>query len=210
MIKRLILFDIDGTLVNTKKFSVPIYREIAKILDIPVEKVIEIKDEYKNNLKSNTDYKPNDLLKYISKKTRKSLNNKNPFNNPDNYLKSIYPETISVLKNLSPFYNLGIFSEGFKDYQLKKIELAKIVNFFDKNLIYIERRKLKKEMIDRIANKTIIIDDKKEVIKKLMTKNRFELIWINRNDNGQKIENEKVKTIFNLKELETFLIKNTN
>lgn len=92
---------------------------------------------------------------------------------------------------------MAIFSEGFKDYQGQKI--ATLIDLFDKDLIFITRRKLDEVYLKQIPKGVLIVDDNKEVIETLkQLRPDSELIWINRK-NEEKIEG--VKTIKSLDEL---------
>lgn len=94
---------------------------------------------------------------------------------------------------------VGIFSEGVPEWQMKKLVLTGAIDYLDQALIFIERRKLASEAIEKIPNGVVLIDDKKEVIKALrLQMPDLELIWINRKNEE---EMDGVKTIRNLTEL---------
>jgi len=122
------------------------------------------------------------------------------FWNKDNFC--IYPEVFEVLSKLAENNNLAIFSEGVRDeWQIVKIKNTKIKKFFDLKISLIERRKLDIEVIAKIPFGATVIDDKKMVIEKLYeTRPDLKLYWVNRIDQ-EKIENDRVATIRNLREL---------
>ena len=87
------------------------------------------------------------------------------------------------------------------EWQIVKIKNTKIKKFFDLKISLIERRKLDIEVIAKIPFGATVIDDKKMVIEKLYeTRPDLKLYWVNRIDQ-EKIENDRVATIRNLREL---------
>ena len=197
MKKDIILFDIDGTLTDTKSMAEIFYKKLSEIIGVSTNEIIKMKDDYKLELESYTDYHPKDLLEFINKKTNKEIKfSQSPFEDDLIYKNYIYPEVFDVLKKISEQNILGIFSEGFNDYQSKKI--SGIIDFFDNDLIYIERRKLNDDVIKKLPNGVCIIDDKKEVVEKLNEMGRFNLIWLNRNTDEKM---EGIRTIRKLDEL---------
>jgi len=65
---------------------------------------------------------------------------------------------------------------------MKKLKYTGLLKFFDKNLIVIERRKMANKSINKIKPGNMVVDDKKEVVEKLLElkgKN-FKVIWVNR------------------------------
>lgn len=202
MDKKVILFDIDGTLINTKALAKIFCEKIATESNINPEKIIQLRDEYVNTLEYSTDYHPNGLINFINQKTNKKLDSKNIFFKNDNiYKKYIFDDTYEFLNKFKDKYIFGIFSEGFKDYQL--IKTSSLINFLEKDLIFITRRKLDDAFLKTIPEKVMIIDDKKEVIETLKKmRPDLNLIWINRKD-SEKMEG--VKTITSLGELENLI-----
>lgn len=200
MNKKIILFDFDKTVSDTNGFVEKFSQALYKQFGITQENVITILNEYNATLDSTTDFRPEDFSQAINKKTGVDINliHENIFD-PKNF--PIFEEVEHVLMELSANNTLGIFSEGFGDWQKKKIKLSGIGDFFDQNFIVIERRKLSPESISRIPNKAVVIDDKKIVIETLaQSRPDLKLVWINRL-NDEKIETQQVRTIKNLNEL---------
>lgn len=197
-----IYFDIDNTLINTKLLSQLLYEQIAEKVELPVERIIEIKDIYKSNLESNTDFYPDDLIKFIFETIGvDGADFESPFNDKSIYQKSLFKETIDVLEKLKADYSLGIYSEGFEDYQTKKLVMSGIIDYFDKDLITIERRKLNDESVKKINNGSTVIDDNKKVVEKLKNYDSFKTVWINR-DEGEVFENaEAVRDLTEITDL---------
>lgn len=188
--KRAIYFDIDHTLFDSSKLGLLFYQELSKQLDLSVEEIIKIQNEYRTTLKSHTDFYPEDFFKYIYKSLGKNYSNFiNPIDKAELYQKSIFEETIEVLKVLKNTYRLGIFSEGYTDYQNRKMKYSGIIDYLDKDLIIISRRKLNEEDIKKIETGSIVIDDDKEVVKQLKNYGHFETVWLNRKNDQEMIEN---------------------
>jgi len=182
MDKKIILFDIDDTLIEVHRMSKMLYQQMANKAGITLEEVVAAKERYKLTIEKTSDYKPDDLMVFVyhdlKTETSKQIN---PFAERKNYKESLFPEVKTVLEKLKKNYILGIFSEGFMEYQSDKIKLSGLNKFFDKNLIFIERRKTNPESIKKLPIGSIIVDDRKEVIEKLKQAGSFKLIWINRN-----------------------------
>lgn len=198
MDKKIILFDIDDTLVDVHRMAKNFYQKIADTAGLSLEEIIETKEKYIQTLEKYSDYHPNSLMDFIHNFFKIEDNKKtNPFTEEKYYREALFPEVQKTLAGLSKKYRLGIFSEGFDDYQGMKI--SALIDFLDKKLIFISRRKLNDDFLKKIPKGAIIIDDRKEVIEKLRDLNRFEVFWLNRIDD-QKIDG--AKTIKSLKELE--------
>lgn len=203
---KIIFFDIDDTLIDSSNKLGPLfYLRIADQIGISVEKIIEIKNKYRLTLEKGSDYWPSDLLNFIcgevNMDSEKMLD---PFNAIEIYKESVFPEIHKTLEKLSKNYTLGIFSEGFEEYQLKKIGLSGLIKYFDKKWIFVERRKLSVKSISKIPAEATVIDDKKEVIEQLKSlRSDLKLVWINRNDSDIL---DGITTIKNLDDLQKILV----
>lgn len=201
MNEKILLFDIDKTIFNTETFGKKIIKRVEEVLQITNDEAENIFHNYKSKLKKTTDFNPDDLIKEVANETKKNLNlvSQAVFS-PDNFV--LYPETRYILEQLNKRSSLlGVYSEGILEWQKKKIILTKLIGYFDPSLLIIERRKLSSETINRLPNRSTIVDDKKEVIE-MLTNMRpdLNLVWINR-QNKEKLETPKIKTIKNLKYL---------
>jgi len=195
MNKKIILFDIDRTLINADLIEEMIYKNVSDISGLEKEKIKKIKDEYRANL---TGYTVDSLLDYISQKSKTDLTSlKSLLTNDNIYKKYIYDEVSKVLNKLAQGNNLGIFSDGDFDYQNKKI--LSIRKFFRDDLIFITTGKLRNDFLKKIPDGVTIIDDDKNVIEKLkQLRPDLELIWINRKDEEKM---DGIRTIKSLEEL---------
>jgi phosphoglycolate phosphatase-like HAD superfamily hydrolase len=202
MNKKIILFDFDKTVSDTNGFVEKFSRVLYKKFDIPQDRLVSILKEYNATLESTTDFRPEGFSQVISEKTGVNIEliQKDIFD-AKNF--PIFGEVINVLEKLSTNNDLGIFSEGFEDWQKKKIKLSGIWDFFDPKLMIIERRKLLPESMNKIPQQAIVIDDKKIVIETLVKfRPDLKLVWINR-DNDEEISTPQVTTIKNLEQLLT-------
>ncbi len=200
MIQKTILFDFDNTICDTSGTVDNYCRQFEKRFSIPTEKTLQVLAEYKATLDSSTDFRPEDFARKIAKSFGFDFNLLlETLLDIRNYPK--FDEVDGVLSELSKKYSLGIFSEGFEDWQRKKIDFCGVLDFFDQNLIIIERRKLSPESINRIPTGATVIDDKKIVVETLAeTRSDLKLIWLNRLSD-EKVETPQIRTIKNLNEL---------
>jgi len=188
----------DRTIYDTKSSGEKISQCLAEISQKTVEEIKKIQIDYTSGLESSTDFDPDEFLKEVEKETKVDLETLNQaFFSSKNFV--LYPEAKEKLnKLLNEGYSLGIFSEGVYEWQMKKLILTGIINYFDKNFIFIGRRKLSEDFIKKLPDGATIIDDKKEVVEKLGALGRFRVIWINR-INDETISG--VKTIKSLLEI---------
>lgn len=202
MSKEVMLFDIDGTLIDSKSMADFFCREISRQTGISFDEVIRLRIEYISSLASTTDYHPNDLVNFISKDKKVEIDASEIFFKTKSiYERYIFGDAVEILNRVKNDYSLGVFSEGFVDYQNQKI--GTLIDFFDEDLMIIERRKLSPESVKKIPNGATLIDDRKEVIETLAnTRPDLNLIWINRKDN-EKLNTPKIRTIKSLDELLT-------
>lgn len=206
MQKQIILFDIDKTLFDGhlmfEKFLVP---SLIKELGFDEKNIIQVQEEYKKTLEKHTDFNPEEFIYFLAKS--KGIDSQPIFDifyTPEFFSKSIFPEVKPILDELGENYILGIFSEGLKSWQSKKLDNMGIKNYFEQNLVFIERRKTASAVLRTLPEKAIIVDDNVDVIADLLNFGRVRPIWINR---VSKPIIEGVREIKNLTELPAFLEK---
>lgn len=186
--ERIMLFDIDKTIFDTKTSGERISKSIGLITRRTFEEIERINGEYKSGLDSTTDFDSNDFLREVSRQTGSNIEDLTEvLFNPDNFV--LYPKTLILFKKLlDEDYSLGTFSEGVLDWQMKKLILTGAIKYLDPSLIFIERRKLGLKAIEKIPNGARVIDDKKEVVETLFgVRPDLNLVWINRL-NDEKLE----------------------
>lgn len=145
--------------------------------------------EYTKTLSKNTDFNPDDYLKYLARtfKTDKKPPIDLFFHQPNAYRQSLYPETAAILTALKKSHRLGIFSEGFRKFQLTKLKHAGLLPFFDPKLIFIRRWKFTNRVLNQIPAGAVIIDDSLEVIEAVSSDARFTPVWLNRKDKTRRL-----------------------
>lgn len=192
-----VLFDIDNTLIDTKKLSLLAYTDIAKQTGKTFEEISKLKDEYKDSLEFNTDFYPDCLMVFLEKKIGQPIDN--PFDKKEIYVESLFDETVELLTKLKKTKRLGIYSEGFTNYQTRKLEFSGIIDFFDKDLIFIKRRKLDNDSLNVIPDGATVVDDNPKVAEKLNTVKGVKVVWLNMSED--KTEIEGISTIKKLSEV---------
>ncbi len=199
MIKPLILFDWDDTLFSKVEYKKRLRSNLARICEVSEEIIFEVEEKYFNNLEKSDDFRIDTFVQSFEEKFGKKIELED-FNSDKLgiYSQALFPEAISVLDKLKDKFNLGIYSQGFVALQKMKIKLSGVEDFFEEKFVFIDRDKLNPEFLTKLPDGAIIVDDKKEVVEKLKTLNRFNVIWINR-INDEKIQG--IKTIKNLLEI---------
>lgn len=199
MEKKLILFDWDDTLFSKVEYKKRLRSNLARICEASEEEIFEFEEKCFESLKKSDDFQIDNFVKSFEEKFGKKIELEDfSSDNLKIYSEALFPETISVLNNLKDKFNLGIYSQGFIPLQKIKIKSSGIEDFFDEKFVFIDRDKLATEFLAKLPDGATIVDDKKEVVEKLKTLNRFNVIWINR-INDEKISG--VKTIKSLLEI---------
>lgn len=200
MDKKIILFDWDDTLFSKTKYKKNLRSNLARICEVSEVKIFEFEEQYFNRLVKSDDFKIENFVSSFEQKFSKKIDLEDfGTNKLGIYSQAFFPEIIEVLEKMKNKYVLGIYSQGFESLQKIKIKYSGIEKYFNKNLIFIDRDKTSQNFIKNLPIKSIIIDDKKEVIETLKKlRPDLKLIWINRN-NKEKIKG--VKTIKSLSEL---------
>lgn len=198
--KKIILFDIDKTLIDTDRLSANFAGILHKKCGISVDKYLKAKSEYKNKLTSPTDFNPKEFCRFLSQRFSVEYDLLIPsyYKNASAYQNVLFPEVVSTLKVLSIKYTLGIFSEGFKGFQTAKLKFTDLLKYFNKRYIFILRRKTKPGSLRKLPKDTTIVDDKPEVIMLLTKYSHIIPIYLNRNH----LKNDlKTKTLDSLSDL---------
>jgi len=202
-VKEIILFDIDYTLLDTS-VSKRYYREkISKLANVSIDDFILVEQEYKKKDSGFTDFHPDDYIEHVCKFY--NLNEKSVrelFFSDDNFKDALYDDVVPTLKTLSDKFNLGIFSEGFEDFQLTKLHKSGIMNFFEKDLTFIFRRKLEESSLALLPYNCFVVDDNPSVVEALAKTDNFKTFWLNRKSNEKDLV---CTTIHGLKELNSLI-----
>lgn len=177
---KLILFDIDRTLLNTQKFKTLYQQSILESIRVKKKDFLVTQSKYLSSLESSTDFDHKSYINFLGKNLKVSVKViKRAFLKRNLFVRSLFPECVSVLAKLHKRHKLGVFSEGVRDYQILKIKMSGIYNFFDPKQIFIFRRKLETKNLQKLPKEVFIVDDKEEVIKALLSYGGFEPVWLN-------------------------------
>ncbi len=199
--KKIVLFDIDGTLFDSRFFGEKVRIQFSKTLKIDPARIEKVSSKYFENLESGTDFNPQTFIEFLEGKF--SINNailwKIFWGNKENYKKALYPEVTKTLCQLAANNKLGIYSQGFRKFQLHKLSQSGILDFFQKEYIFISRRKLRPSLIKSMPESSVIVDNHPGVVEKLNFAKRFNIIWLNR------ISNEKIVSIQTIQKLDDLI-----
>jgi hypothetical protein len=197
--KPLLLFDIDLTLYDSLHFRKIYPPLMVNALGITSEEYRETQKGYLNTLEKSTDFLPVKYLRHIAHTYSYPFQKLHDiYYNPELFRTSLYPDTIPALDKLKLNNTLGIYSEGNHDFQITKLKLSGIINYFDPNFIFIHRRKVDLEIINTLPANSTIVDDKLEVIKLLSLYPDIHPVWVNRTSTVSEV---KFKTISSLLDL---------
>ncbi|MCL5798157.1 MAG: HAD hydrolase-like protein [Patescibacteria group bacterium] len=199
--KKIVLFDIDGTLFDSRFFGERVRTQFTKTLKIDLVEVENVSSKYFENLESGTDFHPQAFIKFLAGKLaiKNAVLWKIFWENEENYKKALYPEVTKTLCQLVTNNKLGIYSQGFRKFQLHKLSQSGILDFFQKEYIFISRRKLRPSLTKSMPESSVIVDNHPGVVEKLNSTKRFNIIWLNR------ISNEKMASIQTIKKLDDLI-----
>ncbi len=196
-----ILFDIDGTIFDSRKFLRGIWDLYCAKFNIPVLKLRETIDSYYFGLENRTKFNPGNLVGFISRQfdIEYDLLWKIFWDNKNLYENAIYYDTIDALNFAKKNFNVGTYSQGFFDLQKHKLEMIGVLGCFNPELLFITVDKSEKKFLKTLPKNSIIVENAYEVVEKL---GDFNPVWINRNSD----ENDpKIPTIHSLTELPQLL-----
>lgn len=182
MEKQLILFDFDKTLFNIKSyFEDQLFPAAERELKISGNVLENISKDYRETLTRSTQFDPEGWLAVAKRHGQFDIEYfRELMSRPEFFQKAVFPEVFPSLTQLSQTYVLGIYSEAVYEWQMKKLTLSGLINYFDQNYISISADKVSDEVIDGLPVGAIVIDDKLEVIAALKRREEIHPIWINR------------------------------
>ena len=198
-----IFFDIDRTIFDTQQFVELIEKKLSKLIGVNLEKYQQAGEAYLTTLQSSVEFHPlayaDHISQYFNFPREKIIFEL--LENETTFQQAIFPETTQVLAELGQKYQLGAFSEGVIDFQLAKITKSGLIKYFNPAQIFLFDSKQAPAAIAQLPEDCVVIDDKLQVVKKLLQHQR-RAIWINRHSSKKHAQFE---TIFRLDELEKFL-----
>jgi FMN phosphatase YigB (HAD superfamily) len=206
--KGIILFDIDRTIFDTSEHSKASILELQKVIkNASTDDIQNAKLEFLSSLSADREFDPEKLTKFLCDKfdvKDKELILDIYYNSRYKFLYTdyIYPETFEVFNKLKNKYRLGIYSEGTKKFQNHKFSSLEILEYVDKDLIFILDHKTNSKALSKIPTGVIVIDDKESVCEYL-TDNGVKTIWLNKKDDRV---SSKFNTIHDLSELPGMLL----
>ena len=168
----IVYFDIDSTVFTTHLFKkTRVNPRLVELLGVSFEKLAEVDKKYFGSLEKGTDFNYHEYASFLFEAfstvggVASTTELEALFENPSMYKDMIYPDVLPILRQLRELGNtLGIYSEGFDDFQRNKIVHTGIVSFFDEDRVHISRRKKTPEVIALLDANSIVVDDKLEYL----------------------------------------------
>lgn len=127
------------------------------------------------------------------------LHNTNPF--------YIYPESLSVIQQLSQKYQIGIFSQGFRQLKFLKLKIHRLWQYFNNANFYVSLNKM--SLVQQIikqhpTSQIIIVDNLSSIVDQLQAYPQITAVLINRSSK----QIDKQQQISSLKDLLYYKFKN--
>lgn len=189
--RSIILFDIDNTLLDTKQFASRAFEMVRILYELPQEKFDADKQAYYSSLELSTDFTPETFVDFLAETNRGEASLADPkkmveavsyFYEDEALQQAVFDDVIPNLQRLRNGYTLGIFSQGDKKYQLKKIENTGLIRFFEQKYIFIEKRKTTPEIVSLLPNPIVVVDDRREVLEQVANIEGLSAVHLVRNE----------------------------
>ena len=199
-----LLLDVDRTVTNLVELQIGLSKKVSELVSIDPENYNYSFDEYIRSLENSRDFDPEDFIKNLTEtygvdeeELRKII-----FETPEIYQNALYPEVLDVVSELfARGVQIGVYTEG-KNEAYQRDKFAPLLDYLDDNLIFYFENKLSEEALVQIPDGATIVDDKRVIIEELLKTGRFNLVWLNRNDD-EVHPDPRVRTIHSLNELLT-------
>lgn len=169
MKNKILLFDIDYTLFDTDIFRSTSLREIALRCNLDGKRVREFYAEYRKG-----DQNPAGInMKHFAEQIGKEFNLSPTslfsivMDTQKLYRDSLYSDVIKILTILSKEYPLGVFSQGYREFQENKLKQCGIISYFKKEYIFIFPDKTLSSVLSSLPENAVIIEDKLSVVQKI-------------------------------------------
>lgn len=196
---RIILFDIDYTLLDTDILKKIHFSQIKNILGVKSVTLSRLFAKYVNSLDDTCDFNPDDIIRMLSDKFKIDEEELEEvfYDNPESYRRSLYSGVSELLEALDDS-TLGIYSEGSKKFQMVKISQTGISKYFSLNHIYIFRRKSLMSALAKLPQRAVVVDDNLDRIITLKKHTNLQPVWINRKNDRK---GKGIKTVSSFSEL---------
>ncbi|MBI2621213.1 MAG: HAD hydrolase-like protein [Candidatus Levybacteria bacterium] len=202
--KRIILFDIDGTIFDALSFIEGFYQTISQVFNLSDQDIGKIKKIYKKTKEKYDYFYPPYFESKITKIFPKILGDElhKILWNVDLFEKNVYKDA-SAINSLTNIV-IGILSKGDSDFQRQKIKFIK--NLAEEN-IHVFKNKI--ENLGQVLKKyndyeIFLVDNETEVLRKAKALNRS-VITILINRNGKQQEDNGIIKIKNLEEIKKII-----
>jgi len=202
---KIILFDFDGTLFNSKKLAAEMANEWEKNCHISLQVTESVFNNYSSSLTASLDFNPEDFIISLSQETNVDREKIAAVLQQEwLYQEAIFDQADKILVTLKKKYQLGIFSQGVGSWQKLKMEKSRLLPLFEQDLLFITRRKTTLEFLQTLPEDSVIIDDNLAVIEDLVKFGKFKVFWIDRYGN-QQMNFKEVQRVTSLAEFVTKL-----
>ncbi|MCA9369016.1 MAG: hypothetical protein H6773_04200 [Pseudomonadales bacterium] len=182
----LVYFDIDSTVFTTHLFKkTRIDPQLEELLGVPLEEIQQTENEYFGNLEKSTDFQYQAFASFLAT-TYAHVGGTAPehviqglFEKPELYRDMLFSDVMPLVRELSDRgIQMGVYSEGYTDFQTNKITFTGLSDYLEPSEIVIARRKQAPEVLAKLSQPSIVIDDKVEYLETLPIE--VGGVWINR------------------------------
>jgi len=207
-LSKIILFDLDYTLIDTDLLRELTNLKICQAINLPNARIKKATKSFSFFLKKSIRFSPQKYARFMALELNQpKLENQilKVFSLKSLYQKSLYPQTLPILKKLNARYRLGIYSEGVKEFQMAKLKLSGIINYLDRNLVFIYSDKTGKagKLVKKFSE-IFFVDDNPKHIKDIALTGGNRPIWLKR---GPKARTEKKMNFPTISSLEGLDLK---
>jgi FMN phosphatase YigB (HAD superfamily) len=175
----LILFDIDNTLLDTPRYARRALEKMQSVLGIDDSVLLEKREAYYQSLHEPTDFSPESFVDFLHIKNealrREALG---CWYDSELLKQCVFVDFTRNSEGFGHHAILGIFSQGIAEFQIKKMQLMGIYDYFEQKYMFIKNRKASPESLRELQEliapsehnsfqQVVVVDDKVEYLKAL-------------------------------------------
>jgi hypothetical protein len=183
--QQVVLFDIDGTLWNPRKRDELFRAELSRRWGVDQQQYQVWLEEYVASLPDSTHFLPEAWLgllhgklyqmgRPVEEKELEAI-----FFDRAQFLAALYPEVLPVLEQLHDTYRLGVFSQGFAEFQLLKLQLSGLYPWLESDKLFISANKTTAEYLELLPT-AVVIDDRPDMIERMCAASQLQPVWLRR------------------------------
>lgn len=201
MTMSLILFDLDNTLLDTGAAVNQGFKPaIQAFLGVEETDFNDANQTYWSDLADSTDFDPQLYAAFLAERYgRPAAGILEIIYQPRWFQNNVFSD-VTMLDDLKQDYDLGVFSQGNRAYQLHKLKVSNLERLFSPDLVYIFKRKLDPQVLVSLPE-AVVVDDRLGMVLGLKDSAQITPIWLNRSQQQTEEKILQIQSLFDLPSL---------